>query len=108
MSNKRRASCGPSEVCDWATIAFLWERPGVEKDAATSVLREAIAEAMRAKTDESPAIKSKMDEVAEAAVAVKRDLIGELPKICRAGRTDVSDLQISVNALTPVSEPPPS
>ena len=58
-----------------------------------SVLREAITEAMRAKADESPAIKSTMDDVAEAVAAVKRDLIGELPKMRRAGRTDVSDLK---------------
>ncbi len=51
------------------TIAFFWERLGVEKDAAMSVLREAIAEAMRAKTNESPTIKSKMDDVAEAVAA---------------------------------------
>ena len=86
-------------------VAFFWERLGVERDAAMSVLREAIAEAMRAKTDESPSIKSKMEDVAEAVAAVKRDLIGELPKMRRAGRTDVSDLAFSVNALTPVSEP---
>ena len=87
------------------TIAFFWERLGVEKDAVMSVLRETIAEAMRAKTDESPSIKSKMDDVAEAVAAVKRDLIGELPKMRRSGRTDVSDLKVSMNALTPVSEP---
>jgi hypothetical protein len=46
-----------------------------------------------------------MDDVAEAVAAVKRDLLGELPKMRRAGRTDVSDLAVSVNALTPVSEP---
>jgi hypothetical protein len=86
-------------------IAFFWERLGVERDPAMSVLREAIAEAMRAKLNESPSIKSKMDDVAEAVAAVKRDLIGELPKMRRAGRTDVSDLAVSVNALTPVSEP---
>lgn len=87
------------------TIAFFWERLGIEKDAAMSVLREAITEAMRAKVNESPSIKSKMDDVAEAVAAVKRDLIGELPKMRRAGRTDVSDLQVTVNELTPVSEP---
>ena len=87
------------------TIAFFWERLGVEKDYAMGVLREAITEAMRAKVDESPSIKSKMDDVAEAVAAVKRDLIGELPKMRRAGRTDVSDLQVSANSLTPVSEP---
>ena len=53
---------------------------------------------MRAKTDESPGIKSKMDDVAEAVAAVKRDLIEVLPKMRRAGRTDVSDLKVSVNA----------
>jgi hypothetical protein len=87
------------------TIAFFWERLGVERDAAMSVLREAIAEAVRVKTDESPSIKSKMDDVAEAVAAVKRNLIGGLPKMRRAGRTDVSDLAVSINALTPVSEP---
>lgn len=40
-----------------------------------------------------------------AIAAVKRDLIDELLKLRRAGRTDVSDLQITLNALTPVSEP---
>jgi hypothetical protein len=55
----------------------------------------------RAKTDDSPGIKIKMDDVAEAVAAVKRDLIGELPKMRRAGRTDVSDLAVSINALTP-------
>ena len=86
-------------------IAFFWERLGVERDAAMGVLREAIAQAMRARTVESRSIKSKMDDVAEAVAAVKRDLIGELPKMRRAGRIDVSDLAVSVNSLTPVSEP---
>ena len=86
-------------------IAFFWERLGVERAAAMGVLREAIAEAMRAKVNELPSNKSKMDDVAEAVAAVRRDLIGELPKMRRAGRTDVSDLAVSVNALTPVSEP---
>jgi hypothetical protein len=70
-----------------------------------SVLRDAIAEAMLTKVDESPGIKSKMDDVAEAIAAVKRDLIGELPKMRRAGRTDVGDLQVAISELTPVSEP---
>ncbi|MFM7289868.1 MAG: hypothetical protein ACKO6B_01385, partial [Planctomycetia bacterium] len=78
---------------------------GVEKDRAMSVLRDAITEAMRAKVNESPSIKSKMDDVAEAIAAVKRDLIAELPKMRRAGRTDVSDLEVAFSELTPVSEP---
>lgn len=44
-------------------------------------------------------------DVAEVVAAVKRDLIGGLPKMQRAGRTDVSNLAVMVNELTPVSEP---
>jgi hypothetical protein len=40
-----------------------------------------------------------------AVAAVRRDLIGELPKMRRAGRTDVGDLQVTLNELTPVSTP---
>jgi len=87
------------------TIAFFWDRLGVQKDAAMRVLREAITEAMLGKTNESPSITSKMADVAEAVAAVKRDLICELPKTRRAGRTDVSDLQVAFSELTLVSEP---
>ena len=60
------------------------------EDAAMGVLRDAIAEAMKARINESPSIKSKMDDVAEAVAAVKRDLIGELPKnaSCRPDRCE--------------------
>jgi len=87
------------------TIAFFWDRLGVEKDAAMRVLREAITEAMQLQTNESPAIKGRIDDVAEAVAAVKRDLICELPKMRRTGKTDVSDLQVKITELTPVSEP---
>jgi hypothetical protein len=46
-----------------------------------------------------------MVDVAEAVAAVERDLICELPKIRRTGKTDVSDLHVATNELTPVSEP---
>ena len=38
-------------------------------------------------------------------LGVERDLIGELPKMRRAGRTYVRVLQVSFNELTPVSKP---
>jgi len=72
-------------------VAFLWERLGVDKDAAMGVLRDAITEAMKERIDEAPSIKSKMDDVAEAVSAVRRDLMADLPKMRRAGRTEVSD-----------------
>ena len=86
-------------------IAFFWDRLGVEQDAAMTILKDAIREAMQSKTNESPSIKSRMDEVAEAVAAVKRDLIGELPKMRRKGRTDVSDLIVTVSELSPVEQP---
>ena len=81
------------------TIAFFWDRLGVDRDAAMNVLREAITHAMRFKVEETPAIKSKMDDVAAALAAVKRDLIAELPKMQRAVKTDVSSLRVAVTAL---------
>lgn len=83
------------------TIAFFWDRLGVDRDAAMNVLREAITHAMRFKVEETPAIKSKMDDVAAALAAVKRDLIAELPKMQRAGKTDVSSLRVAVTTLEP-------
>jgi hypothetical protein len=86
-------------------VAFLWERLGVERDTAMTILRDAITEAMQSKTNESPSIKSRMDEVAEAVAAVKRDLIGVLPKMRRSGRCDVSDLRVTIADLSPVEQP---
>jgi len=67
------------------------------------VLRDAITKALRAKTDESPGIKSRMNDAAEAIAAVKQDVAGRLPRMRRSGRTDVGDLKVSVNALKPFS-----
>jgi hypothetical protein len=63
------------------TIAFFWDRLGVEKTEAMAVLRDAITQAMKAKVEETPSIKSKMDDLAAAIGAVKRDLIAVLPKM---------------------------
>ena len=67
------------------------------------MLRDAITKALRAKTDESPGIKSRMNDAAEAIAALKRDLIGALPRMRCSGRTDLGDLSVSVNALKPFS-----
>jgi len=46
-----------------------------------------------------------MEHVQESIDVVKRDILQHLPKMRRSGRTDVSDLRITMNALQPVSEP---
>ena len=50
-------------------------RSGV-RDGEPTGRRRSKTEAMRAKTDESPSIKSKMDDVAEAVAAVKAGVAG--------------------------------
>ena len=59
---------------------------------------------MWAMINESPLIK--MDDAAEVVAAIKRDIIGELPKMQRTGTTDASEPKVTVNELTRVSEPP--
>lgn len=87
------------------TIAFFWDRLGVEKTEAMQVLRDAISQAMQEKVEESPAIKSKIEDVAASIAAVKQDLLAVLPKMRRSGRTDLSDLTVSISELTPVLKP---
>lgn len=61
------------------------------------MLRDAITKALRAKTDESPGMKSRVNDAAEAIAAVKQDVAGGLPRMRRAGRTDASDLVVSLS-----------
>jgi hypothetical protein len=44
-------------------------------------------------------IKSRIDDVNAAVEAVKKDLLAELPKVPRAGRTITKGLNISVKSL---------
>ena len=94
-----------AEVLRRRKAGEVFEQIARATKASMRTIRAAHAFAMQANVNESPSIKSKMDDVAEAVAAVKRDLIGELPKMRRVGRTDVSNLAVSVNSLTPVSEP---
>jgi hypothetical protein len=88
-----------------STLAFVFERLSVDRDSTVSILREAITEAMKAKVNEDSAITARMEHVQESIDVVKRDILQHLPKMRRSGRTDVSDLRITMNALQPVSEP---
>jgi len=88
-----------------STLAFVFERLSVDRDSTVTILREAITEAMKAKVNEDAAITARMEHVQESIDVVKRDILQHLPKMRRSGRTDVSDLRITMNALQPVSEP---
>ena len=88
-----------------STLAFVFERLSVDRDSTVAILREAITEAMKAKVNEDAAITARMEHVQESIDVVKRDILQHLPKMQRAGRTDVSDLRVTVSELSPVETP---
>lgn len=87
-----------------SVLALFWERVGIGKDEAMALLREAITEAMDAGVGEDSHIKSRIDDVNAAIKAVREDLLAELPKMPRAGRTITKGLQITVSPLAAAAE----
>jgi len=82
-----------------SVLALFWEKSGLAQDDAIRLLREAITEAMDENACKNCRIKSRIDDVTAAVEAVKKDLLAELPKVPRAGRTITKGLQISVKSL---------
>jgi hypothetical protein len=87
-----------------SVLALFWERVGIGRDEAMALLREAITEAMDAGVGEDSHIKSRIDDVNTAIKAVKEDLLAELPKMPRSGRTITKGLRISVSPLAATAE----
>lgn len=82
-----------------STLALFWEKAGLNRDEALSLLREAITEVMDVKVNEDTAIQSRIDDVHQAISVIRKDLIDQLPKMKRSGRLVTKDLDI---AVTPV------
>jgi hypothetical protein len=87
------------------TIALFWEKAGIARDEAMSLLREAIAEAMKDGVHENHRIKAQIDDVTKAIEAVRNDLIAQLPKTRRSGRINTKHLRVSLSSLNEVEEP---
>ncbi len=81
-----------------SVLALFWEKSGLAQDTALKLLREAITEAMDDNACKNCRIKSRIEDVNSAVEAVKKDLLAELPKVTRAGRTITKRLQISVTS----------
>jgi len=88
-----------------SVLAFFWERAGIERDVAMSMLREAITEAMTEGRKEDAAVLKRIEDVETAIKAVKSDLIATLPKMPRNGKLDTSRLTIQVLALSSEDKP---
>jgi hypothetical protein len=82
-----------------SVLALFWEKAGLAQDQAMSLLREAIIAAMDQGVGEDAHIKSRIEDVNSAIKAVREDLLAELPKMPRAGRTITKGLQITVSPL---------
>lgn len=78
-----------------STLALFWEKSGLNRDEAISLLREAITEAMDDRVNEDAAIQARIDDVQAAITAVRSELIDQLPKMKRAGRLVTKDLDIA-------------
>lgn len=85
-------------------LALFWEKCGIVRDAATKMLREALAEAMTAKVKEDTSIKERIKDVDAAIKAVRKELIAGLPKMQRDGKLLLDDLQVEVMPLAAVPE----
>ena len=88
-----------------SVLAYFWERAGIERDAAMSMLREAITEAMQENRKEDAAVLRRIEDVESAIKAVRTGLIATLPKMPRNGKLDTSRLTIQVLALSAEDEP---
>ena len=87
-----------------STLALFWDKAGLNRDEALSLLREAITEAMDDKVNEDKAIQKRIDDVQEAISAVRSELIDQLPKMKRSGRLVTKDLDIAVTSVGFVEE----
>lgn len=81
------------------TLALFFDKCGVTRNHAISMLREAITEAMAENVNEDSKIKERIGDVEKAIKAVKTELIAKLPKMKRSGRVITKDLEVT---LTPV------
>jgi hypothetical protein len=77
------------------TLAFCFEKLGVDRDSQVAVLRTAIHEAMEAEQNEDSSIKARIRHVSDAVDFVKREILQTLPKMQRQGRLDTRNLRVS-------------
>ena len=83
-----------------SVLALFWEKCGLARHEALSLLREAITEAMEKGVNENGHIKSRIDDVNTAITAVRKELIDQLPKMSRSGKVVTKELEVTI---TPVS-----
>jgi len=81
-------------------LALFWEKAGINRDEAITLLREALTEAMAEGVNEDRHIKNRIKDVNTAITAVRKELIDQLPKMSRSGKVVTKELEVTI---TPVS-----
>jgi hypothetical protein len=85
------------------TLAFCFEKLGVDRDIVAPVLREAIREAMLLEQNEDGSILSRVRHVSEAVEFVKKEILQNLPKMRRTGRIDTKQMLVTVESASPAA-----
>lgn len=78
------------------TLAFFWDKLGVDRDQALAALREALHESMSKGIKEDAAIKRHIDDVQQAMATIRKELIADLPPLHRAGKVITSELTVEL------------
>ena len=78
------------------TLALFWEKSGVTRDAALKMLREALVEAMDKNVKEDDDIAKRIKDKEKAIKAIKKELIGQLPTMDRAGKFIANELSVTI------------
>lgn len=85
-----------------SVLALFWEKCGIARNEAMELLREAIIEALDEGLSKDSRIKSRIEDVNSAINAVRNNLLADLPKMPRTGRTITKELRVAVTPLKSV------
>ena len=86
------------------TLALFWEKCGLARHEALSLLREAITEAMEKGVNENGHIKNRIKDVNTAITAVRKELIDQLPNMQRTGRVVTKELEVTITSVSVLEE----
>ena len=79
-----------------AVLALFWEKCGIVREHALTMLRQALQETMSAKIKEDASITKHINDIEAAVKAIRQDLIASLPKMHREGKLLIEGLQVEV------------
>ena len=84
-------------------LALFWEKAGLARDNALSMLREALREAMDKEVKEDAHIAKRIKDVESAVKAIRQELIAHLPPMRRAGKVIVENLNVEAMPVAEVT-----